>query len=213
MLAAQRLWEAWTDPLSKDTMMRAACFEMRAMSDDEQDEIERINKRMTESMARDKDRPIAIHEAGHAVVALDLGLPLISVDIVARDGPDGPKFGGTKLRDIRESFSTSELEEHSLGVIAYMRKHLIMLHAGEAAAKLILKRTNDPLAQRDQSGILSACRSFPELAETAVMQGLTDTAENAVSSRRADIEKVADALIERMSLNADEVRQLIGGYV
>jgi hypothetical protein len=42
------------------------------------------------------------------------------------------------------------------------------------------------------------------------MPELMNAASEAVSTRRADIEKRAGALVERMSLNSDEVRQLIG---
>ena len=42
------------------------------------------------------------------------------------------------------------------------------------------------------------------------MPELMNAASEAVSTRRADIEKLAGALVEQMSLNSDEVRQLIG---
>jgi hypothetical protein len=51
------------------------------MSDNEQDEIERIKNLIVESVAKGANRPRAIHAAGHAVVALHLGLPLESVNI------------------------------------------------------------------------------------------------------------------------------------
>jgi len=42
------------------------------------------------------------------------------------------------------------------------------------------------------------------------MPELMNAASEAVSTSRADIEKLAGALVKRMSLNSDEVRQLIG---
>jgi polyhydroxyalkanoate synthesis regulator phasin len=57
-------------------------------------------------------------------------------------------------------------------------------------------------------GSLHALRDFPELQ--GEMQALINAASEAVSTRRADIEKLADALVERMSLNSDEARQLVG---
>jgi hypothetical protein len=178
------------------------------MSDNEQDEIERIKNLMVEAVAKSANRPTAIHEAGHAVVALHLGLPLEGVNIEERDTPEGPKFGCAKVRSISESFSANELQDHSARVIDRVRKQVIMLLAAEAATRLILERPHDPLAQFDQSDIRHALRDFPELQ--AEMRDLINATSEAVSTRRADIEKLAGALVERMSLNADEVRQLIG---
>ena len=177
------------------------------MSDNEH-ELERVKNLMVEAVAKSANRPRAIHEAGHAVVALHLGLPLESVNIEERDTPEGPKFGCTKVRPISESFSANELQEHSAGVIDRVRKQVIMLLAAEAATTLILERPHDPIAQFDQSDIRHALRDFPELQ--GEMHELINAATEAVSTRRADIEKIADALVERISLNADEVRQLIG---
>lgn len=179
------------------------------MSDNEQDEIERIKSLIVESVAKGANRLRATHEAGHAVVALHLGLPLESVNIEERDTPENPKFGCAKVRSISDSFSANELQEHSARVIDRVRKQVIMLLAAEGATKLILERPNDPLAQFDQSGIRHALRDFPELQ--GEMPELINAASEAVSTRRADIEKLAGALVERMSLNPDEVRQLIGG--
>jgi hypothetical protein len=178
------------------------------MSDNEQDEIERIKNLMVEAVAKSANRPRAIHEAGHAVVALHLGLPLEGVNIEERDTPEGPKFGCAKVRSISESFSANELQEHSARVIDRVRKQVIMLLAAEAATRLILERPHDPLAQFDQSDIRHALRDFTELQ--AEMRELINATSEAISTRRADIEKLAGALVERMSLNADEVRQLIG---
>jgi hypothetical protein len=84
-----------------------------------------------------------------------------------------------------------------------------LLLAGEPATQLVLERPHESLAQIDRSDIRRALREFPEL-QGAVMQELLNAASEAVSTRRADIEKLAGALVERMSLNSDEVRQLIG---
>jgi hypothetical protein len=85
-------------------------------------------------------------------------------------------------------------------------KNLIVESVANGANRL--ERPNDPLAQFDQSGIRHALRDFPELQ--GEMPELMNAASEAVSTRRADIEKLAGALVERMSLNSDEVRQLIG---
>jgi hypothetical protein len=117
------------------------------MSHNELDELERIKNLMVEAVAKSANRPRAIHEAGHAVVAQHLGLPLESVNIEERDTPEGPKFGCAKVRPISESFPANELQEHSARVIDRVRKQVIMLLAGEAATKLIPERPHDPLAQ------------------------------------------------------------------
>jgi hypothetical protein len=80
------------------------------MADEEQNENERMLAMMERALAGSHLRPRAIHEAGHTVVALRLGLPLEGVDIRNRDEPDGEEFGCTRVRSIGESFSKEEVE-------------------------------------------------------------------------------------------------------
>lgn len=127
-----------------------------------------------------------------------------------REDSDGPKFGCARVRPISEGFSPDELQEHTPRVIERVKKHIIMLLAGAAATKLILGRQNDPLAQHDQSHILGLLREFPELQDAATIEELSNAADEAAVTRRAQIETVAGGLVERISLNADQVRQLVG---
>src|SRR6185436_18641274 len=64
-------------------------LEAEAMSDCDQNELERIAKLVAESLTKDVNRPKAIHEAAHAVAALHLRLPLIEVNIEERDNRRG----------------------------------------------------------------------------------------------------------------------------
>jgi hypothetical protein len=170
------------------------------MSHNEQD-LERMGRQVAESIAKSRTRPRAVHEAGHAIVALHLGLPLESVDIEERDTPEGPKSGRARLRPIGEGLSGNEVHER-------VRNEVIFLLAGEAATKLILEYTTDPIAQFDKSRIQLAFREYPELKDAE--QELIDTAQEIVSTRRADIEKLAGVLLERNHMKGDEVRRLIG---
>jgi hypothetical protein len=71
-----------------------------------------------------------------------------------------------------------------------------------------LEYTTDPIAQFDKSRIQLAFREYPELKDAE--QELIDTAQEIVSTRRADIEKLAGVLLERNHMKGDEVRRLIG---
>ncbi len=154
------------------------------MSDDEQDDIERIRNLVVESAAKSGRRPRAIHEAGHAVIALHLGLTLDSVSIEEREDSDGPKFGCARVRPISESFSPNELDEHSSRVIERVKKQIVMLLAAEISTKLILGRQGDPIAQHDQFDIRGLLREFPELQDSATIQELVTAATEAAMMRR-----------------------------
>src|SRR5688572_16497638 len=121
------------------------------MGNQEQSETERILAMMEKELAGSADRPKAIHEAGHTVAALRLGLPLECVDIEDREEADGDKFGSTKVRSLGESFSQPEIEEHAPVVVECVRNHIIWLHAAAAATMLLRERDHDPLAQSDES--------------------------------------------------------------
>lgn len=180
------------------------------MNDYQQDDAERIKRLMAEAVANDVNRLRSIHEAGHAVVALHLGLPLESANIEEREDSDGEKFGCVKVRPISESFSAKELQEHSAAVIERVRNQIIMLLAGETATRVILERAKDPLAQHDQSQIRGLLREFTELQDVATIESLVDAARQVVGTRRTHIETLAAALVKRGSLNANQVRQVVG---
>jgi ATP-dependent Zn protease len=177
------------------------------MNDTGPEDLERIAIQVAAGVRDSPKRNRAIHEAGHAVIAHQLSVPLKSVDIEERETAEGVKFGRVTVQSIGETFSTKEIEEHAPSVVEHVRNRIIMLRAGEEATKLIRQCQNDKLAQFDQSEIRTLCRAFPEVA--AVLQELINAAVQAVATHRADIQKLADALVERTRLDGDQVRQLL----
>ena len=177
------------------------------MGDDEQVDIDLINRLMAEELAKPRLEPIPVHEAGHAIVALHLGLHFVGINIKECDVSDGSKFGGTKVRSISDSFSEKEIQEHSPDVIECVRRHIIMLLAGAAATQVILGNPYIDLAQRDRSVILGLLGEFPELKGKE--EDLAKAAMEAVVTCRVNIEKLALAVRERIELNAAEVTKVI----
>ena len=78
-------------------------------SDLEQNDRDRIFEKMLTLVRSDAKRPIAIHEAGHAVVALHLGLPIELVDIEEHESADGPTMGRLKMSSVRKTFRRAKL--------------------------------------------------------------------------------------------------------
>lgn len=175
------------------------------MSEPTPEEIEQIRRLMAEAFARDPSR-LAVHEAGHAVAALHLGMDLESSNLETAETSDGPKLGGTKVRGIGESFSEADIQKPTAAVIEHARREVIMLFAATAAEVQILGKSSD-FNQRDLSRIRCLVRFFPELQGS--LQELETIAHDVVAKFRDAIERVARALDERKSIDGDQVTRLV----
>jgi hypothetical protein len=179
------------------------------MEEPDEATIARIRALARAEVAKDRNRSRAIHEAGHAVAAVHLDLPLESVDIEEKESSEGWKIGGTRVRAMDTIFSKKELDEQPAHVVDDVKNRVVYLLAAAEARMLIEEGlAEDKFAQFDQSDIERARKDFPQL-DDSVMNELTTTAKQLAAKRRAEIDKVTDALIAKRKLTAQEVRDLM----
>jgi cell division protease FtsH len=173
------------------------------------------------------DRSIALHEAGHAVVAMHYSFPIVQVTIVGRDGQAG--FEGLVERD--EDWGMVVRDRESVF------RDIDVLLGGRCAESLCGAPTtgchHDLEAATRLATSIVARWGLDEESGLAVIE--IDTSQlpriprvwrrvNALlRAREAEVEKilrhqcralgaVRDALAERRTLFADEVRSLWGQY-
>ena len=150
----------------------------------------------------------AYHEAGHAVVAWRLGLKINAISIVpSSDGSLGRIYHSNPLRgidlELNESMRARARAENAImvflaGPIAQRRFNphgFRRYHAStdwEAAAKLLLRIAGESP---------KAARAYWTLLE--------EWTTGMVSSSWVEIETLAEAVLERQSLNASQIRRVI----
>jgi hypothetical protein len=170
-------------------------------------------------------RFIATHEAGHAVSAIVLGIPLERVDIIPRQSENKPlSVGFTKIRpvDVRdiagrgEKVAMPHLVRHFTGSFAELAVNPLALECGGDApdreqAELIAKVAICESIV-DESGILRV--SAEEVGRTEerwsmLLFAARVLAKDLVDANRGKIAAVANALLERKELTGDEVASIV----
>ncbi|MBJ6989216.1 AAA family ATPase [Devosia sp. MC521] len=171
------------------------------------------------------DRPhaeryrVAIHEAGHAVIAAHLDVPISSVSIIGQPGS-----AGSMLAEIR----TTDLDRHSL-------EHLVTVALAGRAADQILLGLSDAAATSDLKlatrllfnahfvwGLYDHLTAIegdtkgplvldPEARGVidAKLQELLVRAQSLVGEHRESIERLADALLRARVISGTAVRDLV----
>lgn len=148
-----------------------------------------------------------IHEAGHTVVAILLGVRIECVEI-----------NKTIIKTICSSLSAEE----------YLRKMIIISYAGPATEKILLNRISMGcigddgadfnlaekqikdllLISKDYSGYVACGEQFNETVNK-ISTELFNKAEKMVDENRNLIYMVADELLEKEKLSENEVKQII----
>ncbi|MBZ7924887.1 AAA family ATPase [Ensifer adhaerens] len=185
------------------------------------------------TLGKEQRWPVCIHEAGHAVVGLALGVGDVEAIVVAREA--GHHDGGAGYVEWRRPV----LRNRSLQ--AY-RDEIAMILAGRAAEQAILNECYDGSGGAEGSDLhrasdiatiliaahgiqslgftnLSSARELDELRRTdpvlrrRVERLLADElarAEEIILERRADVVRIAEAVRERELLPGVEVARVIG---
>jgi ATP-dependent Zn protease len=167
---------------------------------------------------QDKSRLAAYHEAGHMVVAWELGLNVLGATIV----PD-PQAGcaGRVMVPVEDRVRYADWVESES---AYLYAHMVMNYAGlEAGEKYVgvpMPELNIDLGfvgpDSDYGGITDALLEIagPDEQDQLETSGLAQRhAKNLVSSRWSQIEAVAQTLMERETLDERECREVLEGLL
>ena len=174
----------------------------------------------------------AIHEAGHAIVALEIGKKVLEATVTREVLVDADSFDGGYVRIERpedEIYLRSKGQVHSM---------IVQLLGGLAAEDVFLDERNDGgsddlrqatfwtarielstgqsdrliyLASPDEDSVLAALKSRPDVQKKveATLQSCMAEARAIIERRRDDIRKIADALIERGHLTGNEISELL----
>lgn len=203
-------------PLSKvreSIVPRYRLVEDKSAMGDETEKIspqdqERITKLMLENL-NTPERSLAIHEAGHAVVALHLGLKVISVSLGAIEKEGGESLGRLRTPPLWEGVSDKEIAEHSETVLSRAFNWIAVLEAGREARKQIQGKSPDVYAQIDDSEIARLLKQFPELQKKKPSP--REVCADVVTGRCAAIKRVAEGLLrhQTQTLTGDEVTVLL----
>jgi hypothetical protein len=148
---------------------------------------------------------IAIHESGHAVAGVVLGLPLLGVEI-GQIGltPDGPAGGGT----------TFDVAEDGVEGLVRLRPQemAVTLMAGPESERLFFRQWGD----RSHWGDMMILRrglgwlEIPGESEITALKGYVDEATTLIKTNKEAIRLVAVALSTSGRLRGDEVSDLVG---
>ena len=124
---------------------------------------------------------VAIHEAGHAIIARVLGITINWVTIIPSDG---------------------FLGQCSMRWEPYARRYILALMAGHEAELEFLGSGNNDRADHELIAQAVRCQGLHEAP-------LRRQARRLVREHRILIERVAGALLERQTLTAHEVGELL----
>ncbi|WP_051949383.1 AAA family ATPase [Methylosinus sp. PW1] len=164
-------------------------------------------------------RVAAVHEAGHCVAYLDAGLTIASTSIVAR----GDAGGETRAAGRRPEFPTrADLDAGVALLLAGRAAEEVVLGAASTGAVVDLAMATRALADgHGAHGLGDTLRHRPDPAGSlafdhglraaveADLARLHARAKDLMRQRRADVERIADALLDRRFLTGDDVAALL----
>nr|WP_278434120.1 AAA family ATPase [Brucella anthropi] len=174
----------------------------------------------------------AVHEAGHAVVALTHSKKIDYAEVCREVLTDSGEFNGGCVAVIRPP---SEIYLRTKNQVLMMVKHLL---GGLAAEEIVFGEKGDGgwadlkeatfwcarmwlstgqqdqlifLAETEVEPVISALRNRPDIQKKveALLQECMTEVKEIVEKRRDDVRKLANALIENGRISGDEISQLL----
>ncbi|GGK51772.1 AAA family ATPase [Salinarimonas ramus] len=169
-------------------------------------------------------RAIALHEAGHAVVALALGLAVSQVSIVASTGAEGV----TTISFADALPSRTALDRRVIALLAGRATDVVLGAGATAGAASDLSEATRTIAashaalglagplvvRSNTAAIQSLVRDDPDLAARVdgELHRLMEQAEAIVRARRDSIRAVAEALLSRRALTGSEAEAIAAAH-
>jgi len=174
----------------------------------------------------------AVHEAGHAVVALTHGKEIHYAEVCREVLTDSDVFNGGCVAINRPQ---SEIYLRTKSQVLMMVRHLL---GGLAAEEVVFGDKGDGgwsdlkeatfwcarmwlstgqqdqltfLSETESDTVLSTLKSRPDVQKKveALLQECMSEVKTIIEKRRDDVRKLANALIERGRLSGDEIAQLL----
>lgn len=174
----------------------------------------------------------AVHEAGHAIIAIEFGKRIMEAQVTREILVDATEFDGGYVRIERPD---GEIYLRSKSQVLLVIKHLL---GGLAAEDVFFNERNDGgasdlreatfwaarmwlstgqqdtltfLAPAEMDPVLAALKGRPDIQKRVetVLQECMAAAKAIIARRRADVRKLADALIERGRLSGNEINALL----
>jgi hypothetical protein len=153
------------------------------------------------------DYGIAIHEAGHAVAAHELGLSIHSVSVT----PDGGRFEQFEptewLRDDQNKARFREAVLASVGPADRWKLYpqIVLSFAGRAAGRRLGDDGSGAEHDVEQARAIASSVTETWAEQSALLYMAERHAEDIVRNRWEDIERLADLLVRQGELNATEI--------
>ncbi|SEG52057.1 Peptidase family M41 [Methylobacterium sp. 190mf] len=168
----------------------------------------------TGELSIEEDQRVAIHEAGHAVVARVLGLPV--GDLVLRSpGHGGDGYMGFRMPKV----VTRKTMENVLAVLMAGRAaEIIAFDSPSAGASTDLALASKFARDMHLRWGLCDVLAVQDAADTAPMIDLrieralrsaSSAALRLLAARRRDLERLAEALLERRSLTSEDIELIL----
>lgn len=168
----------------------------------------------------EEDRAVAVHEAGHAIVAVELGLPVEEVSILSIGA-----FGGwvKSARDKHSLITRNQIERHGAMILGGRAADCLLgggAHAGAAAdieaVNALLKSAMLELGLYGSlnTAATSDLRFWREGASLwaaigAELERLYDRAAEIVNRRRDDIFALVDVLLTERVVTGERLREIL----
>ncbi|MHA6297907.1 AAA family ATPase [Devosia sp. CAU 1758] len=157
-------------------------------------------------------REVAIHEAGHALVAVLLGLDLVSVSIIS----SGRVGGMTRTAELTSALTRAEVEDLATAYLGGRAADLTLGRGSHSGAALDIEMARTILGQACcHWGLYGIAGQLdPGSEEVAVflertIKRLLARALRLLADHREALAVLTDALVEKRLLKADEVQDLL----